>query len=362
MDGKSQSTRREFLQGKAAAQTLAEVVAEALPAHELPEPNAGHYLVKLSRRAMACQFEVFLNAGQYDCGTEAAMAALDVVDQLEDQLSVFRPDSEVSRINREAADGRVAVEPRLFALLQHAAEIHQRAGGAYDITAGALSDAWGFTRRSGAIPDRDQLAVALARVGTQYLQLDAESQTVRFLIPGLQINLGSIGKGYALDRCAELLEQAGVHDFLLHGGNSSVLARGDRGGQPTGSGWWIGVRDPLHPEKRAGRVRLRGRALSTSGSGTQFFMHEGRRYGHILDPRTGWPAEGVFSVTALAPTAAEAEALSTATYVAGHESACELVSASSGASAIMFCPGQRLGRVERHRLALDDHDWSEEIE
>src|SRR5262249_9785284 len=153
---------------------------------------------------------------------------------------------------------------------------HAQTAGAYDITSGPLSGVWGFARRKGAIPAADSLAEALSRVGSQYLHIDQTAGTIAYLRPGVGINFGSIGKGVALDRCAEWLRGAGVGAFLLHGGNSSVLARGSNGSLPAGEGWWVGVRNPLRPQQHLGQLRLRNRALATSGSGTQFFVHEGR--------------------------------------------------------------------------------------
>ena len=176
----------------------------------------------------------------------------------------------------------------------------------------------------------------------------------------MELNLGSIGKGYALDRCRELLEAGGMTDFLLHGGQSSLLARGSR--NPGGDeGWWIGVRDPLRPGGRLGLLRLHDRALGTSGTGTQFFYHAGRRYGHILDPRTGQPAEGVLSSTVLARTAAEADALSTAFYVLGPTAALEYCrrygEMHGGLSALLVVPGPRPGGAEIVTYGLDEGDW-----
>ena len=164
---------------------------------------------------------------------------------------------------------------------------------------------------------------------------------LRFLQAGIEINLGSIGKGYALDRAGELLAECGVDDYLLHGGNSSVLARGAHAELGADGGWSVGVRDPLHPARRLGQLRVRDRALATSGSGTQFFVHHGKRYGHMLDPRTGQPAEGVLSATVLAPTAAEADALSTAFYVMGPEQTAAYCDQHPEIAALMFCPGTR---------------------
>ena len=219
-------------------------------------------------------------------------------------------------MNQSAFEREVEVEPRLFALLQLAAEIQRRTGGGYDITSGPLSKAWGFSRRAGRVPEKrnwPRLSAESVRSGCCSTPSD---EPFAFNVAGMELNLGSIGKGYALDRCRELLEAGGMSDFLLHGGQSSLLARGSR--NPGGDeGWWIGVRDPLRPGGRLGLLRLNDRALGTSGTGTQFFYHAGRRFGHILDPRTGQPAEGVLSSTVLARTAAEADALSTAFYVLG---------------------------------------------
>ena len=152
---------------------------------------------------MACQFDVFLNAGQNPAGTESALAALDLVEALEDQMTVYREHSEISRLNRTAADRPVIVERRLLSLLQQALELHRATEGAFDITAGPLSKIWGFYRRAGRVPSPAELEEARQRVGSHWVKLDSDAGTVQFLRPGLEINLGAIGKGYALDRCAE---------------------------------------------------------------------------------------------------------------------------------------------------------------
>jgi FAD:protein FMN transferase len=355
------SSRRSFLQGRTAAEALAEAALSAVPEAdaERPPSAAPHlqtYLLRIGRRAMACEFEVLLNAGQYADAPELAVAALDLVEHLEDQMTVYRPHSEVSRLNRSALEREVEVEPRLFELLRFAKELHRRTAGAYDITSGPLTKAWGFFRRAGKMPRDDELAATLSRVGSQHLALDESQRTVRFMQPDMDINLGSIGKGHALDRCAELLEGRGVADFVLHGGQSSVLARGDRG-LAAGEGWWIGLRNPLRPTEQLGEIRLRNRALGTSGSGTQFFYHQGRRYGHILDPRTGRPAEGMLSTTVLAPSGAEADALSTAFFVMGMEPALGYCQAHPDVGAILVAAGAKTGSLDIRTIGLNVPDW-----
>lgn len=351
--------RRDFLKGKAAAQAVEQIagqVADAL-AENLPPIEPDHYLVKFSRRAMACQFELWLNAGEHPNGAVAAIEALDLVEQLEQQLTVYREDSEVSELNRTASLDAIEVEARLFGLLQQSVELWRTTQGAFDITAGPLTELWGFKRRAGRLPEASDVTEVLSRVGSQYLVLDAERHTVKFSREGVEINLGAIGKGYAVDRCAESLAAAGVSNYLFHAGNSSVLARGGNASRNDGA-WSVGVRNPLKPERYLGELLVRERALSTSGSGTQFFIREGKRYGHILDPRTGWPVEDVLSTTVLAPTAAEAEALSTAFYVLGPETTERLCSQFAKVGCVMLCPGKAAGSVVTHVFNLSPEEWS----
>jgi len=359
-------------------------------------------LIRVSRRAMACEFEVCFPAGKCENGTEFALESLDLVETLEGQLSYFRPESEISRINRLAAETPIEVEPALFDLLCFATRLFEETGGAYDITSAPLWEAWGFARRAGEIPSKTQLAEARSCVGGQLVELNPAERTIRFRKPGVKINVGSIGKGYALDVCTERLLALGMADFLLHGGQSSVLARGSQAlaassplslrerarvraageegadsadlaennsqgpqplllsghqpkvGRERGVEWEVGVCDPRQPGRRLAVVRLDDRALGTSGGQFQSFRHQGRRYGHILDPRSGWPAEGVFSATVVASTAALADALSTAFYVMGPQPSLDYCRIHPEIGMIMLCPDDHGTKVEIHSAGLDD--------
>ncbi len=175
---------------------------------------------------MACEWEILLNYAEQALGTPPALAALDLIDELEAQLSIYRDTSEISLINNSASEQPIVVEQRLFELLQLAATLWQHTEGAFDITSGPLTKVWGFYQRQGRLPSNEEIDAALAKVGMQRVVLDPDKSTVKFNNSGIELNLGSIGKGYALDRCAELFSTASVSNFLLHGGNSSVLARG----------------------------------------------------------------------------------------------------------------------------------------
>jgi thiamine biosynthesis lipoprotein len=305
---------------------------------------------------MACEFEVQLAASRDDGSMEHVFAALDLVESLEAQLTIYREDSEVSQINQCAGQRPMAVESRLFGLLQQAQRFHEETGGALDITSGPLSEVWGFSRREGRVPSEEQIEAARGRVGMQRVELDATRETIAFSQVGVSINFNSVGKGYALDRMAELLAANGVDDFLLQGGKSSVLARGNQPGGD-GPGWRVGVRHPLRPEERMGEIVLQNQSLSTSGAGTQFFIRRGQRYGHILDPRTGRPADGLYSVTVLAPTATEAEGLSTAFYVMGAQKAAEYCGSRPELAALLVAPGEREGDVRLIALGPDNRQW-----
>ena len=189
--------------------------------------------------------------------------------------------------------------------------------------------------------------------------MDAGRKTVRFLDPGVKLNLGSIGKGYAVDCCGERLLAAGIDDFLVQGGNSSVLAHGASAPRQAGAAaarrhWLVGVRNPLHLDRRLSELRLSNRGLGTSGTQFQSFRHQGRRYGHILDPRSGWPAEGVLSATALAPTATLADALSTAFYVLGAASALRYCREHPEIAALVVCPAAVGDGLDIDSAGLDE--------
>jgi thiamine biosynthesis lipoprotein len=295
---------------------------------------------------MACQFQIVLPATQPGA-VEAASAALDRIDELEEQLTVYRDSSEVSRINLLGAATPVPVERRLFELFEVALRVTGETGGAFDMAAGALIKAWGFFRGPKRVPDPDELACVMERVGSRHVKLDARGRTISFGRTGVELNLGAIGKGYALDRAAELLEcQRLVPSALLHGGQSSVVAIGSFDGRACDSkGWLVAIGHPLRPGEPVATVRLKDRALGTAGATIQFFEAGGRRFGHILDPRTGWPAAGQTCVSVIAPTAALADALSTAFFILGPDGATEYCERHRDIGAVLVSPTDECGGV-----------------
>lgn len=284
---------------------------------DAPPPHPDYALVRVSRRAMATRFEVAIPLGTPDA-VPAAEDALDEIDRVEQALTIYRDTSEASLINAAAAIRPVAASAELFQLLERCVALHRRTDGAFDAAAGALIAAWGFERRAGRIPSPGVLLQALQSSGTRHLQLSHGSQTIHFRREGLKLNFGSIGKGYALDRVAHRLRTRwGIRSALLHGGGSSVLAIGSPPNSP--AGWPVAIRHPREPEQSLAVVRLRNQALGTSACTHQSFESDGRRFGHLIDPRSGWPAGELASASAICGSAADADALATALFVLGPE-------------------------------------------
>ncbi len=273
-------------------------------------PGVLEYWLRIERRAMACPFEITLD--QRDTQWVAvAQAALRELDPIEAKLTVFRDTSAIVDLNRHAASGPVGCDAELFALLSRCAELSRDTGGAFDITSTPLSRAWGFLQRDGRVPSEAEVTEARERVGMQHVRLDAAGSSVLFARHGVELNLGAVGKGYALDRIATTLRSNGVDRALLSAGRSSLLGIGDHG-----RGWPIDIVSPRRSRPLA-RVWLRDAALGTSGAGTQFAVIDGKRYGHVVDPRSGRPSEGILSASVICASAADADALSTGFLVGG---------------------------------------------
>jgi thiamine biosynthesis lipoprotein len=313
---------------------------------------------------MAADFEVIFNPGPA-ARLQVASDALAEVERLEQLLSIYRPSSPLSRLNQAAAAASpeaVSTDPELCSLLGDALNLARETEGAFDPTATRLVALWRTALRNSQPPTGAEVAAARAATGFQHVRLDPHQQKVAFTHPQTQLNFNALGKGHALDRAGRILDASFAargagsahateaphvpqpaqpagdlppvdirpteaaadldtppkHAWLLHGGYSSLLARGSLAGV---DGWPVGIRHPQFPQQTLATLWLKNRGLSTSGAGVQFFRHRGRKYGHLIDPRTGWPAEGMLSATVLAPTAAWAEALSTAFFVLGVERA-----------------------------------------
>lgn len=263
---------------------------------------------------MATRFELLLPGEDHVRLRAAGEEALDEIGRLEAQLSFYRPSSEISDLNARAACEPVAVDPRLFRLLQRALTLSEATEGAFDITVAPLMRCWGFAGGTGRLPAPGDLEAARAVVGMHRVELDEDSFTVQFTSEGVILDLGAIGKGYALERAADLLREAGITSALLHGGTSTVVAIGS---PPEADGWPVAIQDPAHADEIVTTVSLCDEALSVSAIHGKAFEAEGRLLGHVIDPRTGWPVTAAQLAAVTSASATDSDVLSTALLVLG---------------------------------------------
>jgi len=271
-------------------------------------------MVTLSLHAMATRFELVLHGADEIRLRAAGEEALQEIERLEAQLSFYRADSEITWINAHAADRPVKVEPRLFHLLKDCAQLCTATRGAFDITVGPLMRAWGMVGDTGAIPATIEREAARARVGIHHLEFDDDKMTIHFKQPGVEIDLGGYGKGYAIERAIDSLREKGITSALLHGGTSSVYGIG---APPGDTAWRIGLREPLKKNDQLITIELCDEALSVSALHGKAFVIADRTYGHVLDPRTGEPVSRALAAAVAGPSPAVCEALSTALLVLG---------------------------------------------
>ena len=271
--------------------------------------------VEQADEAMGATFSMVLHGADKAKLEAAATAALDEVHRLDQMLSNYRPASEWSEINRSAALRPVKVSTELFQLLAECIRYSRESGGAFDITVGPLMKVWGFYGGEGSLPRNPAVASALARVGYRHVRLDRAFQTVQFDSPEVELDPGGIGKGYAVDCMIRVLKQRGVEIALVSAAGSSIYGMGAPPEDP--KGWRVTIRAPRDPRQIAAEVFLKNMSLSTSGSYEKFFRAKGRRYAHIMDPRTGYPARGASSVSVLAPRAIDSEAWAKPYFIQG---------------------------------------------
>lgn len=288
-----------------------------------------------SRMSMACAYAIVAYGEDPEALARIVESAFDEVDRIDGLMSHYKPDSPLSRLNREAAAGPVAVEPELFDFIAESLRYSHDSDGAFDVTVGPLMKAWGFFRGGGRIPSDAELAAARARVGYRHVVLNARERTIQFDQPGMELDLGGIAKGYAVDRVVARLRAARVPAALVSAGGSTIYGLG---APPGDQAWSVEVQDPVDAGKVALRVSLKDRALSVSGSAEKFFEKDGVRYSHIMDPRTGRPVPDVLGVAVLAESGTAGDALDDAFFVLGLAASRAYVARLPGTEAILFLP------------------------
>lgn len=262
-------------------------------------------------------------------GEAALDAVMEEMHRIDRAMSPFKPESELSRLNREAARAPVPVSAEMFELIARSIEFSKLSEGAFDITFASVGHM--FDYRNGIKPTAEQMAAALPGIDYRHIRLDRRQCTIQFARDGVRIDLGGIAKGHAVDSCIALLKAHGVKEALvIAGGDSRVL--GDKRGRP----WMIGIRDPRCKDTVVAMLPLVDTAISTSGDYERYFEADGVRYHHILDPRTGVSATGARSVTVVGPDTTTTEGISKSVFIMGRERGIRFVESMPGIDAVII--------------------------
>ena len=310
-----------------------------------------------SHPAMGTVYTVAAYGADADFLAATVNEVFDEIDRLDAQMSNYKPESELSRINRDAAHQDVVVEPHLFGLIQLCLRLSEDTEGAFDVTVGPLMKAWGFFRGEGHVPNPQEIRDVLRHVGYRHVHLDAERRALHFDEAGIELDLGAKAKGYAVDRAVDILKENGVSSALVSAGNSSIYALGAPPGERA---WKISLRDPFNGNRAAEVIYLKNFSVSTSGSYERFFTLGGRKYAHIMDPHTGRPVENMLSTAAFTEHTADSDGLSTALYVLGVEASRKYLAQHPNVATIFYLPAgaeQKFKRVSlesgSYHLPLD---------
>ncbi|RKZ14501.1 hypothetical protein DRQ53_11410, partial [bacterium] len=306
----------------------------ALPARAATDGEHATSVRSYSTETMGTVGNLQLAAADSIAGAELAYEALLRFHHVDSLLSNWSQESEIARVNRKAGSGWVELDVELRAVLSAADTVHRESNGAFDPTIEPLVRLWGFLGGTPRVPQQSEIRATLDQVGWRRVLID--SNRIRFDSVNTSLDLGGIAKGYGVDDAAARLDAAGATSFLLDLSGNMIA----RGAPPQRESWRIGIRDPRDLLPHLGTLAVTDVALATSGNYEQFVADSGKRYGHILDPRTGWPVEGMAQVTVLAESAMLADAWSTALFVLGPEAARELAAGRDDLTCILIERGE----------------------
>lgn len=310
-------------------------------------------IVKTARHSMGTRFEIVVCGDDEITLRAAAERALDEIEQVEEQLSIYIPDSDISDINARAANEPVKVEPQLFQLLKRAAELNAATWGAFDITVAPVMRALNAMASQDENPPDDEamrLEDARQSIGMSKVILDDALGSVRFLDKGVMLDLGGIGKGYAIERAVAVLRDANIVSAFIHGGTSSIYALGSPPGQDA---WLVGVTDAREPNQRIATLALRDKALSVSSIYGWKKAEKSKRCRHVIDPHTGMPSKGVLRAYAISSSPTDVDALSTAFLVLGVEGVREYCKQHPEVGALLMLDASKCEKCTIVAFGLD---------
>jgi thiamine biosynthesis lipoprotein len=294
--------------------------------------NAAHAeWISESQAIMGTRCAVELWSDDKSAGEAAITSVFDDMRRIDRLMSTWKEDTEISRVNREAGKHPVKISPELFKLLQTSVEYSELTHGAFDITYASVGYLYDF--KKGVHPDPKAIAAALPGINWRHMVLDPKQTSVYFTRPGMRIDLGGIAKGYSVDRGIEILQKHGITRAMVNAGGDTRII-GDRFGRP----WVVGIRDPDHENKMFLRMPLSDTAFSTSGDYERYFDEDGKRFHHIIDPKTGDSARKCRSVTIISGTATRTDALTKSVFIMGPEVGIEFIDTLPDVDAVAVAP------------------------
>ncbi len=287
---------------------------------------------KRTLKLMGSRFEITVVAKDSIVANKHIDTAVAEISRIEKLISSWDANSQTSEINRNAGVSPVKVSPELFELIARSIKISQLTDGAFDITYASMDKIWKFDGSMTQMPSEEEINASVAKVGFQNIFLDRENSTVFLKMKGMKIGFGAIGKGYAADKAKALLISKGVASGIIN-------ASGDMntwGKQPNGEDWKIAITNPMNKNKVFALLPITDGAVVTSGNYEKYVNFQGKRYTHIIDPRTGYPSSGIISVTVFAPKAELADALATSVFVMGKETGLDRINQLPGIECIII--------------------------
>ena len=307
------------------------------------------YAYKQITKLMGVRFEITAVSDNEKLARKSIAAALEEIIRIEKLISSWDPNSETSEVNRNAGIKPVAVSEELFDLIRRSKRVSKLTDGIFDISYASMDRIWKFDGSMNSVPPHAEVLASVAKIGYNKIILDSERQTVFLKETGMKIGFGAIGKGYAANKARDMMQAMGINSGLVNAGGDLITW----GKMENGSDWRIGIANPKEKDKIFSWLIVSDMAVVTSGNYEKFFVADGKKYSHIINPRTGYPATGTKSVTIVCPDAELADALATAVFILGERDGIALIDQISGIECLLVNENDELVTSKNLQLNYD---------
>lgn len=307
-------------------------------------------LRKRTTLLMGGRFDISIVAHDSLTAEQSINEVIEEISRIENLISDWKPDSQVSEVNQNAGIKPVKVNQEVFELTQRAIELSKKTKGAFDVSFAALDRVWKFDGSMTEMPSAEAIKKSVEKVGYKNIVLDSVNSTIFLKLKGMKIGFGALGEGYATDKCRSMMLAKGIKAGIINGsGDMSTWGK-----QPNGEDWKIGITNPFKPEKILAVVPLNNGAVTTSGNYEKYVVFNGKRYSHIINPATGYPATGLCSVTVFGPNAETANGFSTSLMVLGKKTGMDFIDQYPDYSCIMITDDGKIIKSKNFKISKID--------